>query len=127
MLRHALLTGSTANIFYLPGVLKIDLFAIGNSAFDEAEFARRRPVVVRETGNTLVLKSPEDTVLRKLLWYRDGGGVSERQWRDVVQVLRISGPALDEHYLDTWATLTDSGELLERARSSSRSFGSGNP
>ena len=42
MLRDALLHGRSANIFFLPSVLKIDLFALGPSPFDEAEFGRRR-------------------------------------------------------------------------------------
>jgi hypothetical protein len=63
-----------------------------------------------------VIKSPEDTVLRKLLWFRAGGGVSERQWRDVVQVLRVSGPELDARYLEGWASKLGLDALLARAR-----------
>src|SRR5262249_9778227 len=91
MLRDTLLHGRTCNVFFLPLLTKVDLFAIGASPFDEIEFARRRPVTVRSTGETLVLKTPEDTVIRKLLWYREGGEVSDKQWRDIVEVLRVSG------------------------------------
>jgi hypothetical protein len=86
MLRDALLHGRSCNIFFLPSVMKIDIFAVGPHAYDEIEFQRRRCVQVRATGETLFVKSPEDTVLRKLLWFREGGGVSEKQWRDVVEV-----------------------------------------
>src|SRR6266699_2805628 len=89
MMRDALLHGGSCNIFFLPTVMKIDFFAVGSTPFDEVEFARRRPVRVRSTSEELVVKSPEDTVLRKLLWYREGGEVSDRQWRDVVEVLRV--------------------------------------
>jgi hypothetical protein len=47
MLRDALLHGRSCNVFYLPAVMKVDLFAVGPSPFDESEFARRRPVVIR--------------------------------------------------------------------------------
>lgn len=30
--------------------------------------------------------SAEDTILRKLNWYRLGGEVSDRQWRDVAGI-----------------------------------------
>jgi hypothetical protein len=116
MLRDALLHGRSCNIFFLPTVMKVDLFGIGPSPFDEVEFARRRPVTVRATGEVLVLKKPEDSVLRKLLWYREGGLVSDRQWRDVVEVLRVSGESIDDPYLDTWATRLGILDLLERAR-----------
>ncbi|MFT3764513.1 MAG: hypothetical protein QM820_03195 [Minicystis sp.] len=95
MLRDALGTGGSANIFYLPMVTKVDIFGVGPTAYDEVEFSRRRRVRVRATGEELFVKSPEDTVLRKLLWYREGGEVSEKQWRDVVEVLRISAAQIE--------------------------------
>jgi hypothetical protein len=119
MLRDALLHGRSCNIFYLPVVMKVDLFAVGPSPYDEVEFARRRRVPVRPTGETLVVKSPEDSVLRKLLWYREGGSVSDRQWRDVVEVLRVSGPGMDRGYLEGWGERLAITELLERARAES--------
>jgi len=117
MLRDALLHGRSCNIFYLPFVMKVDLFAVGPSPYDEVEFARRRRVQVRSTGQTLLIKSPEDTVLRKLLWYREGGGVSERQWRDVIEVLRVSGGGMDRSYLQQWSQRLGIEDSLERARS----------
>jgi hypothetical protein len=115
MLRDALLHGRSCNIFYLPFVMKVDLFGVGSSPFDESEFARRRPVVVRG-AETLVVKTPEDTVLRKLLWYRQGGGVSDRQWRDVVEVLRVSGAEMVPTYLTEWARRLNLTDLLMRAQ-----------
>jgi hypothetical protein len=115
-LRDALLRATSCNIFFLPAVTKIDLFAVGREPYDAVEFSRRRAVTVRQTGETLFVKSPEDTVLRKLLWFREGGGVSEKQWRDVVEVLRVSGGEMDRTYLDSWASRLALGELLEKAR-----------
>ncbi len=117
MLRDALLRGRSCNIFFLPAVMKIDLFAIGADPYDEIEFARRRRVTVRASGEALFVKSPEDTVLRKLLWFRAGGGVSEKQWRDVVEVLRVSGGEMESAYLESWAARLDLVSLLAKARS----------
>jgi hypothetical protein len=103
------------NIIYVPAVTKIDLFVRGTEPFDESEFRRRQRVEVRP-GRTLFVKSAEDTVLRKLLWYRAGGSVSDRQWRDVVEVLRQSRAVLDDAYLDAWAGRLDIAALLLRAR-----------
>jgi hypothetical protein len=116
MLRDAVMHARSANAFYLPLLTKIDFFGRGHEPFDESEFGRRRSVVVGASGEALVVKSPEDTVLRKLLWFRDGGEVSEKQWRDVVSVLRVSGPLMDEAYLRSWASRLHLESLLERAR-----------
>jgi hypothetical protein len=114
-LRDAIRTRGSWNIFHLPSMVKVDLFIVGLEPFDKSEFARRRRVRIRPDAE-LFVKSPEDTVLRKLRWYADGGRTSERQWRDVVEVLRISGPALDDHYLDEWAPRLDVTADLTRAR-----------
>lgn len=125
MLRDALVRGSCANIFYLPMVTKIDIFALGPSPYDEVEFNRRRRTTVRTTGEALYVKAPEDTVLRKLLWYRDGGEVSSKQWRDIVEVLRVSARDLNEPYLIMWAQRLGIQPLLERATTDAAK--SGNP
>lgn len=114
-LREAARRRSSWNVYHLPSVTKVDLFIRRDGAFDRSEFERRRAVEVAP-GRALVLKSPEDTVLRKLWWFQQGGGVSSSQWRDVVQVLRVSGPVLDAAYLDRWAQDLGVVELLARAR-----------
>ena len=59
--------------------------------------------------------SAEDTVLAKLQWYRDGGGVSDRQWNDVLGVLKVQGTTLDRAYLEDWARELGLADLLRRA------------
>jgi hypothetical protein len=113
-LRRAAAERSSWNVIYLPSATKIDLFILRSSSFDRSEFARRQRVEVR-AGKALFVKSPEDTVLRKLLWYREGGEVSDRQWRDVVQVLRQSRALIDRRYLDEWGVELGVGDLLVRA------------
>lgn len=115
-LKDAVLHARTSNAFYLPNITKIDFFGRSYEAYDEAEFSRRYRHQIRDTGESLVLKTPEDTVLRKLLWYRDGGEVSDRQWRDIRSVLRISGKGMDDEYLNRWAVHLGLTALLTRAR-----------
>lgn len=45
-----------------------------------------------------------------------GGSVSDRQWRDIVSVLRQTGGTLDEAYLDAVASGAGLTDLLARAR-----------
>jgi hypothetical protein len=59
--------------------------------------------------------SAEDTILAKLEWYRSGGEVSERQWLDVLGVLKVQAGWLDIHYLRNMAAELGVDDLLERA------------
>ena len=64
---------------------------------------------------TLMVKAPEDTILRKMLWFREGGEVSDRQWCDILGVLRAQQGSLDLTYLRDWAVRLALTDLLDRA------------
>jgi hypothetical protein len=42
--------------------------------------------------------------------------VSDKQWRDIVSILRLNASTLDGSYLSEWAARLHCVELLERAR-----------
>ena len=63
----------------------------------------------------LYVYTPEDIVLQKLRWYRLGGEVSDRQWRDVLGIVAVQQRGLDEDYLRRGADLLAVADLLERA------------
>lgn len=94
---------------------RIDLFIVKDGEYDAEEFLRKRPYEVAP-GQRLMLKSPEDSVLRKLLWFHAGGESSSQQFRDVVEILRLQGGALNERYLENWARKLGIESLLRRAR-----------
>lgn len=114
LVRAARLRGSW-NVFYLRDFMKIDVFFLRAGPYDRIEFDRRVRHLLPD-GRALWVKSPEDSVLRKLCWFRDGGGVSDRQWRDVVMTLRLNVGRLDETHLDTWAVTLGVETLLAQAR-----------
>jgi hypothetical protein len=62
-----------------------------------------------------MVKAPEDTILRKMLWFREGGEASDRQWRDILGVLRAQQGNLDLAYLRNWAIRLVLTDLLDRA------------
>jgi hypothetical protein len=115
--RRALARRSSFNLIHLATMLKVDVF-IPKQTPHQAE-ALRRAVAHRleESEGTRLfrLASAEDTVLAKLDWYRRGGEVSERQWGDVVGVVRVQAQALDRDYLARWARQLGVADLLERA------------
>ena len=65
-------------------------------------------------GAAFFVATPEDILLAKLQWYRDGGEVSERQWSDIAGILAVN-PALDREYLEMWAARLGVGDLLIKA------------
>ena len=65
---------------------------------------------------TIRFASAEDTLLHKLVWYRLGNEVSDRQWGDVLGVLKVQSGSLDRDYLELWARLLNVSDLLGRAR-----------
>jgi hypothetical protein len=76
--------GRAFNIIYMPSALKFDLFPA--RAFPIGLEELERSVLVPNSGLSLEptpFVSPEDILLAKLHWFREGGEVSERQWRDV--------------------------------------------
>jgi hypothetical protein len=87
----------------------------GHTPFDAEELRRSIPQAIgKDRKGTVLIKSPEDTILRKL--DRRGGGVSERQWTDVLSILAAMKGRLDDDYLGVWAPELGVAELLERAR-----------
>jgi hypothetical protein len=113
-LREAIGKRRSANIFHLPSMTKIDLFIRGAEDFDESEFTRRVRIEI-QPHKALFVASTEDNFLRKLCWFRMGGETSDRQWRDLLGLLRVSGAGLDLIYLRQWAELLGVADLLERA------------
>jgi len=85
--------------------------------------AERRPDVREQfdrrgviEGTTLSVYAPEDIIVQKLRWFRMGNEVSERQWRDVIGVLRMKRDDLDNLYLDRAAEAFGVRDLLDLAR-----------
>jgi hypothetical protein len=107
---------SSFNLIYLNTMFKVDVFLPKQRPFDQAQFERRAmKVIATEPERMAWVASAEDTVLTKLEWFRLGDEVSERQWRDILGVLKTQGKRLDLAYLREWATQLNVSDLLERA------------
>jgi len=115
-IRDAIRRRSSFNVIHLDGMTKVDVFVRPRTGIHIEELARRREVAVGgDPERRLFFASPEDTILQKLRWYRQGGEVSDRQWRDVLGVLKLKREDLDRAYLSRWAQSMDLEDLLSRA------------
>ena len=104
------------NAIHFASGFKVDFFVVGTHEFDVVELERSElKQIIEDPPRFAYFKSAEDTVLRKLLWYRDGGEVSDRQWRDVLGILMAQGDSLDQTYLQRWADNLSLSDLLHRA------------
>lgn len=56
-----------------------------------------------------------DIILRKLWWYQLGGQSSDRQWADVLNLVRVQRDRIDIQRLTADASASDLGELLTLA------------
>jgi hypothetical protein len=117
MIRDAIRHHSSFNMLHLDTMYKVDVFMRKPTAFDTLTFQRARREWIDDPPQTqAMLTSPEDIVLHKLVWYQMGGEVSERQWLDILNVLKVQGPALDQIYLQTWAAQLGVAALLADAQ-----------
>ncbi|HEX4592192.1 MAG TPA: hypothetical protein VH120_19820 [Gemmataceae bacterium] len=115
--RQAVRDRSSFNIIHPASGLKIDVFIHKIRPFDQNLLARRiTRTDLDPSGQPIAVLSAEDVLLLKLERFRLGGETSDRQWGDILGVLRVQGGRLDEAYLDRWAAELNVPDLLAKAR-----------
>jgi hypothetical protein len=116
MILDAIRRKSSFNVIHLETMLKIDIFILKNTSYDRTAFQRRQKDTLDEENETLFyLASAEDIILNKLMWYRMGGKVSDRQWSDILGVFKVQHNLLDMEYLQYWAEELHLTDLLNEA------------
>jgi hypothetical protein len=116
MITNAVANRSSFNIIHRESMFKVDVFIPRELPFIKNQFARaRRELLSSDPVVQAYVSTAEDILLAKLEWFRMGGETSERQWRDVLGVLKVQAGTLDLDYLRRTAIEINAEDLLERA------------
>ena len=116
MIADAIQQRGSFNIIHRASMFKVDIFISRERPFDKIQVARALTQQLSKEPQVFVkVCTAEDIILAKLEWYRLGGEVSERQWRDVLGVMKVQADRLDIDYLRTWAARLEVRDLLEKA------------
>ena len=102
MILDGLMRNIPANLIHLATMVKIDLYGEPSMPFTREALLRARKEDLPGCPMPIRFATPEDVLLAKLKWYLDGGQRSERQWGDLLGILRVQGGALDQEYIDRW-------------------------
>jgi len=97
--RQAVLSRRQFNVIQTTTGWKVDFMVSKNSEFDKSRFERRQ----RHNWSGVVeawFSSPEDVIVKKLDFFREGG--SEKHLRDIAGVLKVQADRIDETYIETW-------------------------
>ena len=98
--REAVETRGQFNIIHAESALKVDVFVNKDTDYDRLRLDRRQrlPLV---PGREAYFARPEDIILYKMLYFREGQ--SDVHVRDILGILRVSGPEIDTAYIAEWA------------------------
>ena len=115
MIKNAIHNSSSFNLIHLETVVKIDVFVFKDNPYHRSALERKTKDTFEEGDikTEFYFSSPEDIIINKLQWYELGGKVSQRQWLDVLGVIKIQGDSLDKNYLQVWTKKLGIFDLLK--------------
>lgn len=115
-IRDAVRWKRSFNLYHFQTGIKIDIFVSKERPFDVLVLKRRElEHMDDDVTPAFCVQSAEDLVLSKLQWYRQANEVSDRQWNDILAVLKLQSFNLDFDYLEQWAPELGIKDLLDKA------------
>jgi hypothetical protein len=108
---EAVRTHGQFNVIHPTSGNKVDFMVVGGSAWATAQLARRRRIELLPDFSAEVA-APDDVILGKLLYYREGG--SEKHLRDIAGIMKRSGELVDPLYVRQVAEQLGAAEVWQR-------------
>jgi hypothetical protein len=114
-IQEAILHQNSFNLIHFQTNEKIDIFIHSTQPLAQIEMQRRQKITVDTEGKQIYLSTAEDIILQKLIWYELSNRIGDRQWRDILGVLKTQTKRLDFAYLKQWAEHENLTDLLNEA------------
>lgn len=87
------------NIIHPASGLKVDVIVSKADDFETSRHQRARLIPVTKDVE-IRFAAPEDVILRKMQYFREGG--SDKHLRDIASVLKLQGDRIDFNYIAGW-------------------------
>ena len=125
--REAVKRRKQFNAVHLPSGYKIDFMIFRDTEWGRQQLRRRQ--LIKMEGYPAYTAHPEDVILGKLQYFRDGG--SDKHLTDVSKMLQTSGHFIDRESVSAWAeklcVLVEWNLVLQRVESGGLSAGEAGP
>lgn len=110
---QALRSEGQFNILHPASGNKVDVILPRNDAWGRMQVSRRRRLEILPKLEGYAA-SPEDVMLSKMAYYREGG--SEKHLRDITGIMKVSGDDVDRAYVTQWARELGLTEIWQAVR-----------
>jgi hypothetical protein len=99
-MREAVRLRHQFNIIHPASGQKVDVIVLPDDPASHSQWQRSVRMWIRP-GIEASFIAPEDVILRKMEFFREGG--SDKHLRDIAGVLKVQGERLDRHYIEDWS------------------------
>lgn len=91
---------SSFQVTQIETISRADLMVASSTEYSRIQLSRRKTIPI-STGKDVYFASPEDLVINKLILGKSSR--SEKQWRDVLSIMKTQQESLDYSYINEWA------------------------
>ena len=91
---------SSFQVIQIETISRADLIVANSTEYSRIQLSRRKTIPI-STGKDVYFASPQDVIINKLLWGKSSQ--SQKQWRDVLSIMKDQQESLDYGYIGEWA------------------------